>query len=387
MPLLYVLSAAAFVSAFSIRILDPLVPSIARDLGVTIGAAAMLAPAYTFPYALSQPVLGALGDRFGKERIIKICTAVLATALLVAVFASNYSVLFVARCVAGIGGGGMIPIAFAIIGDRFPVAERQVALARLVMASQIAILTSSSLSGLLAARFGWRVAFVLACGVAATSFLLMWRGLPETPLEAEVRPLNLQTLKDQYGGVLRGAMARYVLPAAVVEGIVLFGLLPFVAYRLELRGLGGLEEAGLVLAAMSIGGIVFTLLVGRLLTRFGRARLIRIGGLLVSFALFALSLSRSWHMEAALFTMLGFGFFMIHNSLQLLATELMPAARASSVALFACCFFSGQALGPMLYHVAFATLGLGMPLIIAGTIFLTMALVLAGVLERKVGRS
>jgi MFS transporter, DHA1 family, inner membrane transport protein len=384
MPFLFVLSAAAFVSAFSIRILDPLVPSIARDLGVTIGAAAMLAPAYTFPYALSQPILGALGDRFGKTTIIKICTAVLAIALLVSIVATDYSVLFVARCVAGIGGGGMIPIAFAIIGDRFAVSERQVALARLVMASQMAILMSASLSGVLAARFGWRAAFVLAGTVAAISFLLMLKGLPAEPSPKDSPRLDYQTLKDQYANVLRGPMARYILPAAMLEGIALFGFLPFVAHRLELRGLGGLEEAGFVLAALSIGGICYTTLVGPLLKRLGRTGLIRVGGTLVFLPLLGLAVSQSWQMEAILFAVLGFGFFMIHNSLQLLATELMPAARASSVALFACCFFLGQAFGPMLYYVGFGTLGLAGPLIIAAILFLFMAFGLAALLDKGV---
>ena len=386
MPLLLVLCTAAFVSAFSIRILDPLVPSIARDLGVAIGAAAMLAPAYTFPYALSQPVLGGLGDRFGKERIIKICTAILTLALIAAVFAPSYVLLFAARCLAGVGGGGMIPIAFAIIGDRFPVAERQVALARMVMASQVAILLSASLSGLIAARFDWRLVFAMAAVVAGVSFVLLMRGLPAAPAPAP-SPLGPASMKAQYRAVLSSPMARYVLPGALVEGMTLFGLLPFVAYRLEVRQLGGMEEAGLVLAAMSIGGIAFTALVGPLLRWLGRAGLIRAGGLIAFLGLLALANCQSWQQEAACFAALGFGFFMIHNSMQLLATELAPDARASSVAMFAFSFFLGQAVGPLVYHAGFEALGLQAPLIVAGGLLLGLALWLGAVLDRKAARS
>ncbi len=386
MPLLLVLCTAAFVSAFSIRILDPLVPSIARDLGIAVGTAAMLAPAYTFPYAISQPFLGGLGDQFGKERIIKICTAVLAIALLAAAFAPTYELLFIARCAAGIGGGGMIPIAFAIIGDRFPVAERQQALARMVMASQIAILLSSSLSGLIAARFDWRWVFVMAALVAGTSLALLLRGLPSTQREP-APPMALAAIKAQYGIILRSPMARYILPAAVVEGMTLFGLLPFVAYRLEVRQLGGMEEAGLVLAAMSVGGIVFTALVGPLLRWLGRAGLIRAGGFIAFAALMALANCRSWQAEAGCFAALGFGFFMIHNSLQLLATELSPEARGSSVAVFACCFFLGQALGPLAFNAGFGALGLNAPLIVAGGLLLAVALGLGAVLDKKAART
>jgi predicted MFS family arabinose efflux permease len=385
MPLLLVLSAAAFVSAFSIRILDPLVPSIARDLGVLVGSAAMLAPAFTFPYALSQPILGGIGDQFGKERLIKICLLMLGLALAAAAIAPNYSTLFIARSLAGIAGGGIIPVAFAVIGDHVPVAMRQVALARLVMASQFAILVSAALSGLVAARFGWRTVFVLAAGIAAISFALMLRALPSRKPDTAPKPLTFTGLRNQYGVILSSPMAKFVLPAASIEGMTLFGLLPFIAHRLELRDYGGIEQAGFVLAAMSIGGIAFTVLVGRLLKLLGREWLFRTGGIVSWIAMAGIAFSRSWPMEATAFALLGFGFFMIHNSLQLLATELAPTARASSVAMFAFSFFLGQAIGPVLYQVGFDALGLQAPIMIAGTLLLALAFGMAIVIDEKAG--
>ncbi len=383
MPLLFVLSIAAFVSAFSIRILDPLVPSMARDLGVLVGTAAMLAPAYTFPYALSQPLLGGISDQLGKERIIKICLALLALSLAAAAVAPDYTTLFIARCCAGISGGGIIPVSFAIVGDRFAVAERQVALARLVMASQIAILLSAGLSGLIAAQLGWRAVFGMAALIAATSFVMMIRALPAAVRADPSAPLSFDRVKSQYALVLSNPLARIILPAAAVEGMVLFGLLPFVAHRLEERALGGIVEAGLVLATMSIGGIAFTLCVGRLLSLLGREGVFRAGGVIACVAMIGVAASPSWMVEAAFFAVLGFGFFMIHNSLQLQATELAPQARASSVAMFAFCFFLGQALGPLAYHAAFDAFGMNIPIVIGGVILLVMAFSVAYRLERK----
>ena len=383
MPLLLVLSVAAFVSAFSIRILDPLVPAIARDLGIVVGTAAMLAPAYTFPYALAQPILGAIGDQLGKERIIKICLGLLAISLAAAAFAPNYNVLFVARCCAGKAGGGIIPISFAIVGDHVAVAHRQVALARLLMASQLAILLSAGLAGLLASQFGWRSVFVLAAVVAATSFILLIMALPGRKRKEPLPPLSMDKVRAQYGTVLSNPLALVVLPAAAVEGMVMFGLLPFVAHRLEVRELGGLVEAGLVLATMSIGGIIFTLCVGRLLVRLGREGLIRTGGVISFVAMAGIAFSPTWVAEAVFFALLGFGFFMIHNSLQLQATELAPQSRASSVAMFAFCFFLGQAVGPLIYHAGFEALGMNIPLVIAGAVLLILAYSVAFMLQSR----
>ena len=53
----------------------------------------------------------------------------------------------------------------------------------------------------------------------------------------------------------------------------------------------------------------------------------------------------------------GYGFYMIHNSIQTQVTELAPEARGASVALHAFCFFLGQAMGPVLYGLGIAKLG------------------------------
>ena len=55
----------------------------------------------------------------------------------------------------------------------------------------------------------------------------------------------------------------------------------------------------------------------------------------------------------------GGSYYMLHNSLQTEATEIAPTARGSAVALFACGFFAGQGLGPVLFGALVH--GLGFP--------------------------
>ena len=191
--------------------------------------------------------------------------------------------------------------------------------------------------------------------------------------------MSVSKMRGQYAAVLSNRLAPIVLAAVAVEGMAVFGLFPYVAARLEARGLGSTWEAGLVIAAMSVGAIVYTLLVRQLLRFLGPEGLIRMGGVVSLFALIGIATSASWHIEAVFFCCLGFGFLSIHNSLQLQATELAPSARTSSVALFAFCFFLGQATGPLLYQVGFATLGELAPLVIAG---LSLLLISFGVAFR-----
>jgi len=56
-----------------------------------------------------------------------------------------------------------------------------------------------------------------------------------------------------------------------------------------------------------------------------------------------------WWCHALAMVVCGLGYYMLHNSLQIEATELAPNARGSAVALFACGFFIGQGLGPPLF--------------------------------------
>jgi predicted MFS family arabinose efflux permease len=69
---------------------------------------------------------------------------------------------------------------------------------------------------------------------------------------------------------------------------------------------------------------------------------------------------------------LGFGFMMLHNTLQTIATELAPEARGSAIALFAFSFFVGQGLGPLGFGALLHALGTAAAL----TLFATGLLVL-----------
>jgi predicted MFS family arabinose efflux permease len=70
----------------------------------------------------------------------------------------------------------------------------------------------------------------------------------------------------------------------------------------------------------------------------------------------------------AFMVVLGFGFFLLHNSVQTEVTELAPSARASSFSLHAFSFFLGQALGPMVYGVALPTIGATISLSLGATL-------------------
>ena len=382
MRLLPILAASCFVSSMSMRLIDPVVPDIARDLGVDAASVALLATAFAFPYALGQPILGALGDSLGKARIIKITLGLLALCLAATAFAPSLDALFIARIVGGAAGGGIIPLAFALVGDRFSFEERQIALSRVLTAVIAGQMTGSVGSGLIASYFGWRVAMMGGTGLALAALALtLWQLHPRTNVERP--PFQPLRMFDGYGQVFANPKTIVCFTAVFIEGIVVFGLLPYIAVMLEKRGAGGLKEAGFVLSGFAIGGLVYTAFVRVMLLKLGLYNLIRAGAFLSGLGFVVLSPEWSWPVEMAVFVAIGAGFYMIHNSLQTQATELAPDSRASAVAAHAFFFFLGQAAGPLIYGFSLERFGTQATLVAAGLTFALTGLATATGLKAR----
>jgi MFS transporter, DHA1 family, inner membrane transport protein len=346
--LLLVLSFCGLASAMSGRIVDPVVTEIAKDLDVPVGIVALLSTAYTLPFALSQPFLGPLGDLFPKARIVKIAIVLLALFLSFAALAPALPFLFVARVLAGIAGAAILPIGFALIGDAFPMSIRQVAISRFLAATLVGQIIGATLSGLLSHSLGWRVVFWSAAALTAAIALgALWR-LPEN------RPANrgavgLATAIANYRGVFRNPRAWICFSAVFIEGAVIYGWLPFLGDFLQNLNLGGVREAGIIISGLALGGILYTTIVSLLLKFVDRRQMMALGGVITASGLFCLSFGAPWLMQWAFMGIAGFGFFMLHNPIQTEVSELAPEARASAFSLHSLSFYTGQALGPVLY--------------------------------------
>ena len=349
------------------RVIDPVVPAIARDLSVDMQTAALLASAFTFPYALGQPILGSLGDALGKARIIKFSLLALLVCIVTSALAPNIETLFLARVVGGAAAGGVIPLAFALVGDRIPFAERQIALSRILMAIIAGQMTGALGSGVLAASAGWRASLAVASLLVLTALLVTLAKL-KPRADAERPRFTLAHMRSGYTEVFANPKTAVCFAAVFVEGIVIFGLFPYIAVLLEQRGAGGLKEAGFVLAGFGIGGFLYTFLVPSMLRRLGLMTLIRSGGAVAALGFAGLSAGTTWPAEMAAFILIGVGFYMVHNSLQTEATELAPNNRGAAVAAHAFFFFLGQAAGPVLYGLGLVSAGHGITLLIAAAI-------------------
>lgn len=381
MNFLFLLSTCCFIGSLSLRLLDPVVPDVARDLATSPEAVALLSTAFLLSYAITQPFVGAIADAYGKVRIIKLCSAALAVMLVLMAMAPTIEVLYAARILGGIFGGGVFTVALAIVGDRVPQAGRQVALSNLIMASQSAQIFGVIAAGLIAVSFGWRGAVWAAALVAIAASIMLERNLKPRP-DAPRYPIKLSRIRQTMGHLFRNKRTQTCYTGVLFDGMAVTGLMPFVAVLLEARGAGSLKEASFVIAGLAIGGLTYSFSVRSLLPLLGGAmNLIRFGGALSAIGLAVIAHGGTWMAQMAAFVVTGFGFFMVHASLQSQATEVAPELRSTSVSLHSSFFTLGNAIGPALYAIGINTIGPKASILIGALAILMVGLFTAARLE------
>lgn len=357
-PLILVLGACGFASTFTMRIIDPLIPTLAGEFSRSIPQIVMMVTAFALSYALGQPFLGPLADAIGKIRTILICLLALALFSTVAALASSFEVMAVVRAITGVASGGIIPIAMAAIGDRAPMHERQVALGRFTVLMIIGQMSGSACSGLIATHAGWRAVFLSAAAVATLAAVLVAIVLKPRRNVARQK-LSLSGALTSYRTVFANPRTKLLYGLVIIEGILLFGIPAYVAAILFARSGVGPAQAGLVIAGMGFGCLVYGLSTRILMERLGPTLMTRTGGVICAIALALFAFDWPWWTAIPIFAAQGFGFFLLHGTFQAQATELAPSARGSAMALFACSFFLGQATGPVVMGFTMHLLGTG----------------------------
>lgn len=337
----YLIAAAGFASMAGMRICDALLPSLAASFQVSTGTAASSISLFVIAYGFMQLVYGPLGDRYGKQRVITYAVAACAFINLALVFASSMTAVAVMRAIAGAVTAGIIPLGMAHIGDSVPYSDRQRVLAKFLSATITGMIGGQWVGGLFADLLDWRAAFVLLTALFGGVAFMLLRALPPKPDPSVGQPGFLVQMR----GVLHVAWARRILTLALIEGAFVFSALVFIPTYLHSRFGLPLTAAGAIVALYGAGGLAYTFLARHLLRRFGEKGLARIGGALMGtgFALLAFSSHWAWAVPACLVA--GLGFYMLHNTLQVNATQMAPHARGTAVSLFACSLFLGQSLG------------------------------------------
>lgn len=370
---LVLLAAAGFLSALGARIVDPLLVVLARDFETTVASASILVAAFTLPYGLNQLLIGPLGDRFGKLRVLLVALAGYTVFMSACALASGLPALVVLRAFAGACSGGLIPTCLAYIGDTVSYENRQAALGRFLTGVVFAQAIAGPLGGLFGEFLGWRGVFLLLGAIGLVTTLLLMARMPSVPDRRHHRAIFA---RQHYVTMLRHRPARLLLIFTLIEGAWLPGAFPFVAAYLVERFDLSYAAVGLILSAFGLGAMFYTYFAPSLLRCFGEAGLVLAGGLIVAGSLAVAFQLDTWPLFIVLQAALGLGYFMLHGVMQARATELLPEARATAVSSFVFMLFLGQSLGALAMGVNIGMWGyrVAFHLDIVGVVILTILL-------------
>lgn len=335
------LQATAFVSTLDRFAMPPMLVAIAYDLGAPLSDIVNAAGAYFLTYGLMQPIWGAVSDALGRVRTMRVTLLLAGLFTIGSAFALSPVGLGVARGLAGGLFGAAYPSSLIYIGDTVPAAVRQRDIARLMVGVAFGTSIASVGAGVLADTASWRVAFVIT-GVLSLVLAAVLRVLPEPESRRGERSL-LEPLRD----IVRSRVALFVLAMAFAEGAILLGALTLLPAAAESAGATA-ALAGAVTAVYGVSVFASSHLVGRLSQTWHPSRLIALGASSAVVACAVLAVSREPLPAVTAALLLGLAWTSMHSSLQTWATEVLPAARASVVSLFAGSLFVGSALAAVL---------------------------------------
>jgi predicted MFS family arabinose efflux permease len=141
---------------------------------------------------------------------------------------------------------------------------------------------------------------------------------------------------------------RWVLAVTAIEGALVFGPMAFMPTHLhEHYGLS-VVAAGSVMMLYGVGGLLYSQMARQWLASLGERGLAKTGAGLVALGFLVLAWGIASWMGMLACLLAGLGFYMLHNTLQVQATQMAPAARGTAVTLFASSLFFGQSIGVLL---------------------------------------
>jgi predicted MFS family arabinose efflux permease len=375
---IFLLSLAAFGSAVSLRITDAQLPRLASEFNLSLGTASYVITVFSIAYGVSQLFFGPLGDRFGKYLVVAwACAACAVTALLCAL-APYFSLLLAARLLAGGTAAAIIPLSMAWIGDVVPYDQRQPVLARFLIGQILGVSAGILIGGLAADHFHWRLPFLgialIFIAISIALFSLNRRLPPHARALHKAEGAVLPRMVSEFGQVLAKRWARILLLTVFLEGAFLFGTFAFIASHLHRIYGVSLSTAGLLVMLFGFGGLLFATCSTLLVHRLGEVGLSRWGGIFLAASLLVIGLAPAWWWAIPGCFMAGLGFYMLHNTLQINATQMAPERRGAAVSIFASCFYLGQSIGIGIAGMLVESLGTGAVIAAGGVGLLVVAL-------------
>ncbi len=156
---LLLVSAALFMVTLDNLVVTTALPRIRVDLGASLSGLEWIVNAYTLSFAVLLMTGAALGDRFGRRRVMTIGLSIFTGASAVAALAPNTTVLIAARAVQGAGAALVLPLTLTLLSEAFPAGRRGVALGIWSGISGLGVALGPVIGGAVVSGISWQWIF------------------------------------------------------------------------------------------------------------------------------------------------------------------------------------------------------------------------------------
>src|SRR5688572_29586736 len=143
-------------------VLSAVLTPLQKDLGINDGEAGRLVTAFMIGYFVTSPIFGWLGDRFSRKWLIAAGIFVWSLGTVLTGFAATFAVMIAFRVLVGLGEASYATISPSLISDTHPPKKRNNALTIFYVAIPVGAALGTIIGGLIAAKWGWRHAFIWA---------------------------------------------------------------------------------------------------------------------------------------------------------------------------------------------------------------------------------
>ena len=164
----------------------PALPALQREFDTTTAWATWLLTGFLLSASVATPLLGRLGDQYGKERLLLISLLIFFVGSVAAIFAPNIAVLIGCRVLQG-AGAAVFPLSFAIIKDEFPPDKVGVAVGAVSAVFAVGGGLGLVLSGVIMDSLSWHWLFVVGAVAVGIAAILVHLFVPESPIKSPSR--------------------------------------------------------------------------------------------------------------------------------------------------------------------------------------------------------
>jgi DHA2 family multidrug resistance protein len=176
-----VVAMAAFMEVLDTSIANVALPHIAGGLGASNDESTWVLTSYLVSNAVVLPISGWLAGLFGRKRFFLICIFLFTVSSLLCGAATSLGMLIIFRILQGAGGGGLQPMAQAILADVFPPEKRGLAFALYGITAIMAPTIGPTLGGWITDSYSWRWIFFINLPVGILATLLVIRLVEDPP--------------------------------------------------------------------------------------------------------------------------------------------------------------------------------------------------------------